>query len=68
MVLMGKVYETAKAEGTYVDQPEGHDDRRYALFNEIAGGEEGFTFQDWLACSGKLMAIFNEIKAAEEAQ
>ena len=64
---MASVYEEAKTEGTYVDQPEGHDEKRYALYNEVVGGEEGFTFDQWIACSGKLMKLFNEIKAADEA-
>ena len=65
-VLMSKIHEEAKDRGTYVDRVADHEDRMYSLYNEISGGEEGFTLQDQLALSGKMMDFYNEIKAADE--
>ena len=63
-VLKQKAQELQKAGGRWVEPVADHDEREYALFNEVAGGEEGFTFEQQLTFSGKYMQIFNELKAA----
>ena len=65
-VLMEKVHEEAKAKGQFVEPIPEHQDRIYELYNEIAGGEEGFTYENQLAFSGKMMAMYGELKAADE--
>ena len=66
-VYMEKQMENARELGTYVEPAAGHWDREYALYNQIVGGEEGFTFGEYLALVGRTLAVVRELKAAEEA-
>ena len=65
--LMDKVHEEARAKGQYVEPVPEHFDLTYDLYNEIAGGDEGFTYADQLSYSGKMMAMYGQIKAEDEA-
>ena len=66
-VYMEKQMENARELGTYVEPAAGHWDREYALYNQIVGGEEGFTFGESLALIGRTLGVVRELKAAEEA-
>ena len=65
--LVDKVQDEAREKGQFVEPVPEHFDITYDLFNEISGGEEGFTYQEQLSYSGKMMAMYGELKAADEA-
>ena len=44
--LMNKVHDEARAKGQFIEPVPEHFDLTYDLYNEIAGGEEGFTYAD----------------------
>ena len=51
-----------------MDQPADAEDKQYALFNEITGGDEGIDFASYMGLIGKYMQFYGELKAASEAQ
>ena len=65
---MAKQLDSAREKGTFVEPADGQEDKQYALFNEIAGGEEGFDFATYTGLIGHYMKFYGELKAAADDQ
>ena len=66
MVFQEKQCDHARQDGTFVEPTPNYIERCYELFQQIAGGE-GITFEQYLAITGKFMAIFKEMNDAAES-
>ena len=53
-----KIIANAAAKGHFHAEHDGQVDTMYALYNEAAGGEEGFTYQDWSSFGALKMKLW----------
>ena len=66
-VYQEKQMANSQTVGMYVEPLEGLWDREYALYNEITGGEEGFSFGEYMGLIGRQLGVVRQLKDADEA-
>ena len=56
-IFQEKQYAYSRRNGSYVPPPDGMDDRFYAVYNALTGGEEGFKLNQYLVLYGRYLEI-----------